>query len=118
MKGQLLTYHDAKRTKVQHHSPCSDCPWARKSLRGWLGNYTAEEWIEIVRADGFIECHTKIDKQCAGSAIFRSNICKSPRDPKVLTLPRNTISVFANIGEFLNHHLKTTIFDYWGRKTK
>lgn len=118
MKGQLITGDQAKPSKVQHKSPCSDCPFARTALPGWLGSFTAEQWIEIVRDDGKVECHTKIGPQCAGSAIFRTHICKSPRDRSILTLPKNITKVFASVGEFLNHHLKTDRFDFWGRESK
>lgn len=67
-----------------------------------------------------IACHTTIDGeetnndgeadwdqpgllQCAGAAIYRSNVCKSPRDPHVATLPRDTDLVFG-MGEFIPHH--------------
>ena len=64
---------------------------------------TVEEWIQAVRGDGIIECHTT-DKQCAGSAIFRANICKVPRSDAPLRLPRNAVTVFANLLEFRAHH--------------
>jgi hypothetical protein len=115
MKGQLITGDTAKPSKVQHKSPCSDCPFARTALQGWLGRFTAKEWIDIVRSEDRIECHTKIGPQCAGSAIFRTHIMKCPRDRAILTLPKNVAKVFASIGEFLNHHLKTDRFDHWGR---
>jgi len=41
--------------------PCNDCPWRRKSCAGWLGPFGI--------------------KQCAGAAVYRANVCKSPRDP-------------------------------------
>lgn len=61
--------------------------------------------------EGKSECHTKMpaDKSkhgwdCAGLAIFRRNICKDPRDPKALRLPKDTIRVFASTKEFMEHH--------------
>ena len=70
MKGQLLTHHEARHTKAQHKTPCTDCPWARKSLAGWLGGTTAQEWIDIAHGEpGTADCHTT-DKQCAGLAIY------------------------------------------------
>ena len=59
-----------------------------------------------------IACHVTIDSsdewnegmlQCAGAAIYRSNVCKLPRDPQVVTLPADTGLVFG-FGEFLVHH--------------
>lgn len=103
MKGQLKTYHDAVPTKVQHTRPCSDCPWARTALPGWLGNMTAEDWVQAGHSDGIIECHTT-DKQCAGAAIYRANVCKAPRDPNALRLTPDVTRVFKSPQEFREHH--------------
>src|SRR5579872_3428207 len=105
MRGQLITGDQAKPSKIQHKSPCSDCPFARTALTGWLGRYSAKMWVQIVQGEGRVECHTKIGPQCAGAAIFRTHICKAPRDRSILTLPKNAAKVFASVGEFLNHHL-------------
>lgn len=102
-RRQLLTHEDAVKTGVQHTKPCSDCPWARASLPGWLGNNSAEDWIAAAIGEGSADCHTT-DKACAGFAIFRANICKVPRDPNALRLQPNTIICFANDKEFLAHH--------------
>lgn len=115
---QLITGDQAKPSKVQHKLPCSDCPFARTALRGWLGDFTANDWVQMVRSESRIECHMKIGPQCAGAAIFRTHIMKCPRDRATLTLPKNIAKVFASIGEFLNHHLRTDRFDFWGRKAK
>lgn len=112
---QLITGDQAKPSMVQHKSPCSDCPFARTALKGWLGRFSAHDWIRIIQGDGRVDCHTLIGPQCAGSAIFRTHVCKDPRDRSVLTLPKNIAKVFGNVGEFLNHHLKTDRFDRWGR---
>lgn len=57
-------------------------------------------------------------KQCVGAAIFRSNICKSPRDPAVLTLPKDTVSIFSWPPEFLDHHSSTGIAKVLGAVRK
>jgi hypothetical protein len=114
VKRQLLTCHDAVKTKVQHTKPCSDCPWARRSLPGWLGNSSAEEWIELAYSEGYSECHTT-DKRCAGFAIFQANICKVPRDPRAFRLPPDTEVCFANSSEFLTHHNRTGESKWKGR---
>ena len=105
MKGQLLTADQAKTVTRQHRSPCSDCPFARKSLAGWLGSLNPMRWIQIVMGDGRIDCHTRIPMQCAGAAIFRANVCKVPRSSDVLQdLGLDRIRVFATPQEFLDHH--------------
>jgi len=106
MRGQLKTYHDAKPAKRQHTSPCSDCPFARTALRGWLGNMSPAQWIQIAHGDGIIECHTVSNQQCAGAAIYRANVCKDPRNREALRLPANKTRVFGQITEFLQHHAK------------
>lgn len=59
-----------------------------------------------------IACHLTIEvdgewagnvKQCAGAAIYRANVCKSPRDPEIALLPQDKEKVFG-FGEFLEHH--------------
>jgi hypothetical protein len=106
MSGQLKTYHDAKPRKYQHTSPCSDCPFARKSLRGWLGSLNVASWMQIILGDGQIDCHTTTNQQCAGGAIFRANLCKVPRSDTPLQLPPNSHTVFSSIQEFVDHHTK------------
>jgi len=107
-KGQLKTYHDAKTTLEQHKKPCVDCPFGRIAVKGWLPE-TPEQWLLHAHGDGRIECHTMQRSseqawQCAGGAIFRANVCKSPRDSDALRLPRNKKLVFANNQEFFDHH--------------
>jgi hypothetical protein len=104
MRRQLITYDQAKPAKKQHTKPCSDCPFARTAVRGWLGPYTAEEWVRLIHGEGKVECHTLIGPQCAGAAIYRGNVCKDPRDSSLLTLPKNVTLVFRNPQEFMTHH--------------
>lgn len=103
--GQLKTYHDARKTKRQHREPCSDCPFARTALPGWLGRMSVEDWIEAAHGESTIECHTT-DKLCAGAAIYRANVAKSLRDPNAFKLPPNTKLCFGSIKEFIEHHQK------------
>jgi len=100
---RLLTYHDAVKTRIQHTKPCSDCPWARVSLPGWLGQVSAEDWLALAHGEGICECHAT-DKLCAGFAIFRANVCKVPRDPGSFRLPADKVTCFSSNAEFLAHH--------------
>lgn len=104
MRKQLLSYLDAVETPVQHTRPCSDCPFARTSLPGWLADSTPDEWLQMAHGETKIECHTKIPHQCAGSAIYRKNVLKSPRDKSILMLPADRKAVFATPVEFKAHH--------------
>lgn len=100
--------------------PCGECPWRRRSLPGLLGPNTAEEWVALAHSEEPIACHTTIDpdacdsdgearwthpgiRQCAGAAIYRSNVFKSPRNPEVHRLPADPELVFVR-GEFEAHH--------------
>jgi hypothetical protein len=101
---KLITRSEAKLSSVQHKTPCSDCPFRRDSMPGWLGGNTPEYFMQMANSDFPYSCHTKIGPQCAGMAVFRSNICKSPRDPDILVLPKNKVAVFAWHDEFIAHH--------------
>lgn len=103
-RGKLITAEEARPAKGQHRSPCSDCPWRRDALNGWLGSIPKEEWIQDAHGEVKIECHTLIGAQCAGVSIYRANVCKSPRDPDILVLPADRERVFATPKEFLEHH--------------
>lgn len=96
--------------------PCFDCPWRRNAAKGWLGPFSAEQWEELAHSDVAIACHITIPEnsafgdwdnddllQCAGAAIYRSNIAKSPRNPEVATLPADRETVFG-FGEFVEYH--------------
>ena len=50
-------------------SPCSNCPFTKDCLEGWLGK---ERAIEISNASSFV-CHKKNDLQCAGSMVINGN---------------------------------------------
>ena len=107
MKRKLITSAEATPAGKQITKPCSDCPWARDALNGWLGGNTAHEWIIMAHGETPIECHVHPDVQCAGAAIYRANVGKVPRDRTLLVLPADPAIVFANAGEFHEHHGKT-----------
>ncbi len=102
---KLITRAEARPSSKQHRKPCSDCPFRRDSLPGWLGGNTAEEFVQFAQGDEPYSCHAKIGPQCVGLATFRANICKSPRNPQTLTCKADKVSVFAWTDEFLRHHI-------------
>ena len=106
-RRQLLTVTDARPAKGQHRRPCSDCPWARTALPGWLADMTPEEWIASAHGETRMECHTLLGAECAGAAIYRANVCKRVRDPGALQLPKDPAAVFATHAEFLAHHRRS-----------
>lgn len=90
--------------------PCSDCPWLRTSLRGWLGPGTTADWITAAHADGPIGCHKTMEsadvqtKHCTGAAIYRANVFKSTRTKWHRDVEQDTQQVFARSTEFQLHH--------------
>jgi hypothetical protein len=83
-----------------------------------LGPFGPDEWVALAHSDEPIACHQTIDddydeseawdapgiKQCAGAAIYRANVCKSPRDPEVARGEVDRETVFATPTEFKEHH--------------
>ncbi|GAA5141227.1 DUF6283 family protein [Thalassotalea piscium] len=49
--------------------PCSDCPFRKDSLKGWLGE---QRMTEILDHRAFV-CHKKTDKQCAGHMLINGH---------------------------------------------
>lgn len=101
---KLISSDEAVPAKGQHQKPCSDCPWSRDSLRGWLGGTSIEGWLKAAHGETRIECHTLIGAQCAGAAIYRRNVCKLPVDKTALRLPSDCEHVFSRPMEFMEHH--------------
>lgn len=97
-------------------NPCQECPFRKNSLPGWLGADDPQNFMNTVMADVEMPCHLTIDydsefweedlqeaEQCAGAAIFFSNISKLSRDRNRLILSKNA-NVFASVKEFFVHH--------------
>jgi hypothetical protein len=109
-RTQFLSADDAEEYAVQHKAPCSDCPWSRKALPGWTGLLTTEEWLRVAHGEAVVECHTRRQEgeadhwECAGAAIYRANVCKTPRSQYILRLPADRTKVFATPKEFKDHH--------------
>ncbi len=103
MSRQLISSDEAVQGKVQHKKPCSDCPWSRKALNGWLGGASIDDWLRAAHGDAFVRCHTIANMQCAGLAIYRRNVCKRA-DPPLLRLEADREAVFATPVEFREHH--------------
>ncbi len=109
-RGQLITHDEATQAKGQHKKPCSDCPWSRKALPGWLGSMSIDEWLQAAHGEALIDCHTLIGAQCAGSAIYRANILKTPRFEEILVLKADTTCAFASPNEFRAHHARLKVY--------
>lgn len=103
-RGKLISIDQAKPAANQHQSPCSDCPFRRDSLRGWLGGYTAQEFAAMAHGEDMLECHVIAGKQCAGAGIYRANVCKDPRNRALIVLPADKKNVLGSRAEFIQHH--------------
>lgn len=68
----MLVCSDAKVYKRQHKAPCADCPWARRSLPGWLGPYSVQKWIAIAHRDDAMPCRTKQARRIGSAQAWRS----------------------------------------------
>lgn len=102
-RRQLISSDEAVQAKCQHTSRCSDCPWARTALNGWLGGVSIDDWLHTAHSDTHVDCHTLHGAQCAGVAVYRRNVCKRVEAP-LLRLERDTVKVFATPMEFKAHH--------------
>lgn len=96
---------------------CKECPLARKSAPGYLGGYTAVQYIGVLHSDFWIACHLSpgfqerdISKQrgCTGVAHYRANVSKLPRSPSAMEdvrkVGKNTEDVFSTPMGFYEHH--------------
>lgn len=104
--------------------PCSDCPFRRKSIPGWLGRSSPEGFLDCMQRNEPLPCHQTIDYEdpdwlvkwteqgddtgsmCAGALIFLAN--KLQRHP-FKKLPKDTELVFANSLEFVRHHRESPV---------
>ena len=109
MTRRCIASDEAPESNIQHTRPCTDCPFARTALAGWLGGLTRQEWVSLLHSDERIDCHAIIGPQCAGAAIYRANICKLPRDKTLLRLQADRLLVFGSPIEFAEHHCDTSV---------
>lgn len=100
---RLISSEEAVQAKCQHKTPCSDCPWARAALNGWLGGASIDEWLRTAHSDTRVDCHTLKGAQCAGLAIYRKNVVKRV-EPPLLALPADDAKVFSTPMQFRAHH--------------
>lgn len=111
--------------RLTHPLPCSDCPWRRDSLRGFLGGTELIAWSLAWHVKGPFPCHNttpvepngdvdtaKLDEAsyCAGHLIARANVIS--REPALARwwtreYPLAEVDherVFDGIEEFEEHH--------------
>lgn len=113
------------------NKPCSDCPFRRKSMPGWLGASAPERFIGSIMTELPLPCHQTIDYDgdpswkekweaqeigsiCAGALILSANLCKMPRDREFPRMKSDREQVFATPNEFIDHHRKLGVGSWHG----
>ena len=90
--------------------PCHACPYVGK-MPGWIGAHeTAQDFVDVVRADQQFPCHETVaanharhqhrcnadgtvpltgkEQHCAGYALFMNKMCKVSRDPDMAAMQK------------------------------
>lgn len=83
--------------------PCSNCPFRKDSLKGWLGK---SRMTEILDSSAFT-CHKNSDKQCAGHMLMKgeeSEFVRLAARFNIDTGLKGKQSVFATHQECIDHH--------------
>lgn len=96
--------------------PCVECPFRKKSLRGWLGGLSAQMTHDLVLAEANFACHMtrhqpdELMSRCKGSQLFLLNHCKSPKfnEPLAAALEqtrreKHDLSQYLGF-DFIEHH--------------
>ncbi len=68
---RLISSDEAVHAKRQHEKACSDCPWARTALNGWLGGASIDDWLRAAHGDVHVPCHV----------IDNAELCGGPSGP-------------------------------------
>ena len=106
--------------------PCSDCPFRRKAMPGWLGASSPEGFIDCMQRDEPLPCHQTIDyddnphwlvewmhqktgNMCAGALIFLANKLQHHPFEKMAKDPEN---VFSNSVEFVRYHREAAVHSW------
>lgn len=103
MSRKLISSDEARQGLCQHTKACSDCPFRRDSLNGWLGGNTVDAFLSMAHSNTWYDCHAIKGQQCAGLAIYRRNTCKMVEAP-LLVLPADHETCLSNPMEFRAHH--------------
>lgn len=104
--------------------PCSECPFRKIHMPGWLGPWKAQDIVNFVHRDGGLACHRTVRKDgkdtegvqaCAGAAIHmnKSVKCSKHKDMRELqdkmeTAPADVIDgIIKWPHDFIAHHEQT-----------
>ena len=109
--------NEAIPAKANLKEPCGACPFRRSTEPGALGGSPPEVFIGQAHGPFWIPCHRTYEpgvsakeqrpdraEQCAGCAIYRSNVEVADRMPEpLLRLPADKDKVFATPAEFIKY---------------
>lgn len=105
MSPPITSGDEAEKFDGELKAPCHDCPFRRDAIPGWVGSASSpREFVMLAHGETRVDCHAFDGPQCAGAAIYRSNVAKRPRDKALLLLPRDREKVFGSPDEFVAHH--------------
>lgn len=83
--------------------PCTNCPFRKDSLKGWLGR---DRMTEILDSNSFV-CHKNNNLQCAGHMLINgdnNDFVQIASRLKVETGLTGRILVFDSREECISHH--------------
>jgi hypothetical protein len=82
--------------KFKEKKMCNECPFRKKSIKGWLGPHTAEEMQTMAHSGQGFTCHKEVNamskdgyddeeiahdgQHCVGMIRYRNKICKTSRN--------------------------------------
>lgn len=83
--------------------PCSNCPFKKDTLEGWLGE---DRMTEILKAKSFV-CHKNTDLQCAGFMLIKGDESEFVTTAKMFGIDLNLKGkekVFNSKQDCINYH--------------
>ncbi len=104
---------------IARKSTCSECPFRKDSMKGWLSEYTPQDLHNIVLSEQPFPCHmthkdeVSFEKAaelpiCAGGLAYMRKNFKSPRNKEhadlVKQVDKETMDITLDRTEFFEHH--------------
>ncbi len=102
---------------------CTECPFLKTSLPGWLSSYTTEELHRLVMSENPFPCHMTHDEEisfseagtekyplCFGAMAFMKKNFKMPKDYEMSVFVKeikiDETQNILSVPEFYKHHNK------------
>lgn len=103
-------------------NPCTECPFTKKSLRGWLADYESPENLHrLIMSEIPFPCHMTQENdlsileamrdneiRCKGALLYMKKACKMPRNKEVFEMIKsftiNDTEDILSVPEFIKHH--------------